>query len=167
MRLLGRFALVLALLGALLGWIVRAKWGARPGPRFWAATFAPAVVHAAYVTQRAIVAPLAWTATATYVVATVAFVLVAAWAVRRLDGRRRVWASVVPLAHALLHTIATSVLGALFSANAAAPPVVGPALVFAWAIVATAAWWIVLLPRVRPRAWPWRRRRGGAAGGSA
>lgn len=160
MRLLGRFAIVLVVLGALLGWIVRGKWGTRPGPRFWWATFAPAGLHAAYVVQRAVVADVGLVALGAYVLASVGLLVAAGTAVRALSAHRRGWAAAVPLAHALLHTIATSLLGAVFSAASAAPPVVGPALVVAWSIVAASAWAIVLLRVGRPRRW-WRR--GGAA----
>jgi hypothetical protein len=157
--LLGRFAIVLVVLGALLGWIVRGKWGTRPGPRFWWATFAPAGLHAAYVVQRAVVADVALLALGAYALASVALLVAAGAVVRALSARRRGWAAAVPLAHALLHAIATSLVGAAFSAVAEAPPVVGPALVVAWAIVASSAWAVVLLRIGRPR----RRRRGGAA----
>lgn len=160
MRLLGRFAIVLVVLGALLGWIVRGKWGTRPGPRFWWATFAPAGLHAAYVVQRAIVADIALLALGGYALASVALLVAAGVVVRALSVQRRGWAAAVPLAHALLHTIATSLLGAAFSAASEAPPVVGPALVVGWSIVAASAWAIVLMRVARPRRW-WRR--GGAA----
>ncbi len=155
MRTLGRFALVLVALGALLGWIVRAKWGTSPGPRFWWGTFAPAGLHGVYIVQRAIVADVGSVALVAYAAATIALLVVAGLAVRVLSARRRGWAAVVPFAHALLHTIATSLLGAAFSAAAEAPPVVGPALVVAWSIVAASAWAIVLMRIGRP----WRRRR--------
>ncbi len=161
MRLLGRFAIVLVALGVLLGWIVRAKWGTRPGPRFWWATFAPAGLHAAYVVQRAVVGDVALLALGVYALASVALLVAAAAVVRALSARRRGWAAAVPLAHALLHTIATSLLGAAFSAASEAPPVVGPALVVGWSIVASSAWAIVLLHVARPRSW--RRRRAAAA----
>lgn len=159
MRLLGRFAIVLVVLGALLGWIVRGKWGTRPGPRFWWATFAPAGLHAAYVVQRAVVADLALVALGGYVLASVVLLAAAGVVVRALSEQRRGWAAAVPLAHALLHTIATSLLGAAFSAASEAPPVVGPALVVAWSIVAASAWAIVLVRVGRP---PWRRRGRGS-----
>jgi hypothetical protein len=158
--LLGRFAIVLVVLGALLGWIVRAKWGTRPGPRFWWGTFAPAGLHAAYVVQRAVVADVALVAVGGYAVASAALLAAAAGAVRALSARRRGWAAAVPFAHALLHAIATSLLGAAFSAASEAPPVVGPALVVGWSIVAASAWAVVLVRVGRPR---WRRRRGGTA----
>jgi hypothetical protein len=158
--LLGRFAIVLVVLGALLGWIVRSKWGTRPGPRFWWGTFAPAGLHAAYVVQRAVVADIALLALGGYALASVALLVAAGVAVRALSAQRRAWAAAVPLAHALLHTIATSLLGAAFSAASEAPPVVGPALVVGWSIVAASAWAVVLLRVARPRRW-WRR--GGAA----
>jgi len=157
-RLLGRFAIVLVVLGALLGWIVRAKWGTRPGPRFWWATFAPAGLHAAYVVQRAVVADVALLALAAYALASVVLLALAGLGVRALSAQRRGWAAAMPLAHALLHTIATSLLGASFSAASAAPPVVGPALVVGWSIVAASAWAVVLLRVERPRPW-WRRGR--------
>ncbi len=157
MRLLGRFALVLVVLGALLGWIVRAKWGTRPGPRFWWATFAPAGLHAAYVVQRAAVADVALLPLGAYAFASAALLVAVGGAVRALSAQRRGWAAAVPLAHALLHTISTSLLGAAFSAASEAPPVVGPALVVAWSIVAASAWAIVLLRVARPRRW-WRKR---------
>lgn len=162
MRLLGRFAIVLVVLGALLGWIVRGKWGTRPGPRFWWATFAPAGLHAAYVLQRAVVAELGLVALGGYALASVALLVGAGGAVRALSARRRGWAAAVPLAHALLHTIATSLLGGAFSAASEAPPVVGPALVVAWSIVAASAWAIVLMRVGRPRRW-WRRGGGASA----
>ena len=161
MRLLGRFAIVLVVLGVLLGWIVRGKWGTRPGPRFWWPTFAPAGLHAAYVVQRAVVADVALVAVGGYALASMALLVAAGGAVRALLAGRRGWAAAVPLAHALLHTIATSLLGAAFSAASEAPPVVGPALVVAWAIVAASAWVIVLLQVGRPRRW-WRRRAAAA-----
>lgn len=164
MRLLGRFAIVLVVLGALLGWIVRAKWGTRPGPRFWWATFAPAGLHAAYVVQRAVVGDVALVAVGGYAAASVALLGAAGFSVRALSGRRRGWAAAVPFAHALLHAIATSLIGAAFSAASEAPPVVGPALVVGWSIVAASAWAIVLLRVGRPR---WRRRRGGTPASDA
>lgn len=163
MRTLGRFALVLVVLGALLGWIVRAKWGTRPGARFWWATFTPAGLHAAYVVQRAVVADVALAVLVGYALVSVALLVAAGASVRALSARRRGWAAAVPLAHALLHTIATSLVGAAFAAVAAAPPVVGPALVVAWAIVATNAWAIVLLRVGRPG----RQRRPAAAAAPA
>lgn len=163
MRTLGRFAVVLVVLGALLGWIVRARWGTRPGVRFWWATFAPAALHAGYVVQRAFVAGIAPVALGGYALASVVLLVAAGASVRALSARRRGWAAVVPLAHALLHTIATSLTGASFSAASEAPPVVGPALVVAWSIVAASAWAVVLLGLRRPGRW---RRRGAAASGS-
>ncbi len=160
MRLLGRFAIVLVVLGLLLGWIVRGKWGTRPGPRFWWATFAPAGLHAAYVVQRAAVADVGLVAVLGYALGSLALLVAAGGAVRALSAQRRGWAAAVPLAHALLHTIATSLLGAAFSAASEAPPVVGPALVVAWSIVAASAWAVVLLRVGRPRGW---RRKGAAA----
>ncbi|MDF1522449.1 MAG: hypothetical protein P1P87_06460 [Trueperaceae bacterium] len=160
MRLLGRFAFVLVVLGLLLGWIVRSRWGTRPGARFWWATFAPAAVHAAYVVQRAVATGLPWVATGAYAAASLAL-LVAAWlAVRRLHAGPRVWAAAVPIAHALAHAIATSLLGSAFSAASVAPPVVGPALVVGWALVVGSAW-VVVLAAGAGGAGPgwWRRRR--------
>jgi hypothetical protein len=158
--LLGRFAFVLVLLGLLLGWIVRSRWGTRPGARFWWATFAPAAVHAAYVVQRGLVTGLPWAATGAYAAASLALLVAAGLVVRRLDAGPRVWAAGVPVAHALAHAIATSLLGSAFSAASVAPPVVGPALVVAWALVVGSAWVIVLAGGaggVGP-GW-WRRRR--------
>lgn len=161
MRLLGRFAIVLVVLGALLGWIVRSKWGTRPGPRFWWATFAPAGLHAAYVVQRAVVADLSLAALLGYALASTALLVAAGGVVRALSTGRRGWAAAVPFVHALLHAIATSLVGAAFSAASEAPPVVGPALVVGWAIVASSAWTIVLMRVGRPRRW-WRRGRAAA-----
>lgn len=158
MRILGRFALVLVVLGSLLGWIVRSRRGTRPGRRYWWGTFAPAAVHAAYVVQRAWAAPLEPLAIAAFGVGSVALLVGAGLAVRALARHRRGWSALVPVAHALAHALATSALGPAFSAASAAPPSVGPALVVGWSIVASAAWGVVLLPAFgRGR----RRRTGG------
>lgn len=153
MRTLGRFALVLVVLGALLGWIVRARFGTRPGARWWWGTFVTAAVHAGYVAQRAWAAPLDPVAVGAYALGSVALLVGAGLAVRALGVRRRLGSAFVPFAHALAHALATSALGPAFAAAAAAPPSVGPALVIAWGIVASSAWAIVLLPgRARPGA---------------
>lgn len=145
MRLLGRFALVLVVLGLLLGWIVRARWGTRPGRAFWVATFLPVVVHAVAETVRGATAPIGWWPVVAFAGASVAFVVVAVWLVR-LALRTHAWrAALVPAGHALAHTVATSLLGGALSSAAVAPPVVGPAVVVAWAVVVSSAWFVVLM----------------------
>lgn len=145
MRLLGRFALVFVVLGLLLGWIVRARWGTRPGRAFWVATFLPAGVHAVAETVRAATSPVGWSAPVAFAGASLALLVVAVVLVR-LALRGLAWrASLVPLGHALAHTVVSSLLGGTLSSVAVAPPVVGPAVVVAWAVVATSAWFVVLM----------------------
>ncbi len=153
MRLLGRFALVLVVLGLLLGWIVRARWGPRPGRAFWVATFVPVSVHAVSETLRAFSAPIGLGAPIVFAVASVALLVGSIFAVRGFLTGRAWRASMVPIGHALAHVAASSLLGGALSAAAVAPPVVGPAIAVAWALVASSAWFVVLMGttgRARP-----------------
>lgn len=145
MRLLGRFALVLVVLGLLLGWIVRARWGPRPGRAFWVATFLPVSVHAVSETLRAFSAPVGLGAPVAFAVASLALLVGSVYAVRGLLAGKAWRASLVPLGHALAHVAATSLLGGVLSTAAIAPPVVGPAVTAAWALVVSSAWFVVLM----------------------
>ncbi len=144
MRLLGRFALVLVVLGLLLGWIVRARWGPRPGRAFWVATFLPVTVHAVAETARALTAPIGIGGPVLFALASFGLLVAAAFAVRGFLAGRAWRASLVPFVHALAHVAATSLLGGVLSTAGVAPPVVGPAVTTAWALVATCAWFVVL-----------------------
>jgi hypothetical protein len=151
-RLLGRFALVLVVLGLLLGWIVRARWGPRPGRAFWIATFAPVTVHAVAETLRAFSAPIPIGAPLAFALASLALLAVSVLAVRAFLAGKAWRAALVPLGHALAHVVAASLLGGVLSTAAVAPPVVGPAVTAAWALVVSSAWLVVLMgTRGRPR----------------
>lgn len=145
MRLLGRFALVLVVLGLLLGWIVRARWGPRPGRAFWIATFTPVTVHAVAETLRAFSAPIPIGPPIAFALASLALLAGSAFAVRGFLAGKAWRASLVPLGHALAHVAATSLLGGVLSTAAVAPPVVGPAITAAWALVVSSAWFVVLM----------------------
>lgn len=145
MRLLGRFALVLVVLGLLLGWIVRARWGPRPGRAFWVATFVPVTVHAVVETLRAFSAPIGLGAPIAFAVASLALLAVSVLAVRGFLAGKAWRAAFVPLGHALAHVVATSLLGGVLSTAGVAPPVVGPAVAAAWALVVSSAWFVVLM----------------------
>jgi len=160
-RLLGRFGIVLLLLGLGLGWAARRRWGPLSGPWPWTLALAVAPVHAAIVLARgAHVGVDAWRLLG-YGGATVLLVAAAALVAARSMRSRSPWSSTVPLGQALLQAVATSALGADFARVGAAPPGLGSALVFGIAVVAAGAWLVWVPPRRSGgRRFGWLRRSG-------
>jgi hypothetical protein len=154
MRLLGWLAIVLLLVGLGLGWVARRRWGPLRGIVPWAVVAAVAPLHALIVGVRGVSVDVAAGALLAYAAATVALfvaaLVTAAWAMRT----RPRWSAPVPLAQALLHSLATSALGPAYAAAGAAPPGLGSALVMAIAVVAFAAGLVWTTPRATPPAGP-------------
>lgn len=144
MILLARFAVVLLLTGLALGFLARRRWGPLTGPRPWWVALGVPGLHAALVAARGVgagVGPIQLTA---YGLATLVLLVVAAGAARWLRVRRPRAAAVVPAVTAVVHAALTSGLGPAFAAAGAAPPGLGSAGVVAFALVASAAWWVWL-----------------------
>jgi Kef-type K+ transport system membrane component KefB len=156
MRLLGRFAIVLLLLGLGLGWYARRRWGPLRSVAPLALVAAAAPFHAAIVAMRGVGIGVGAAPLLTYGLATAALfavaVAVAAWTLRT----RPRWSAPVPLAQALLQTLATSALSPAYTAAGAAPPGLGSAAVVAIAIVALGAVFVWATPRATPRSGPGR-----------
>lgn len=140
MTLLGRFALVLLVLGLGLGWMARRRWGPLRGARPWAIVLAVAPLHAVAVLARGVAVGAPSAALLGFAAMTVVLlgmaVVAATWAMRRSPR----WSALVPPGHALLQGVATGSLGAPFAAQGTAPPGLGSALVVAIALVAAGAW---------------------------
>jgi hypothetical protein len=138
MRLLGWFAIVLLLLGLGLGWFARRRWGPLRSVAPWAIVAAVAPLHAVIVALRGLsigveAGPL------------LAYAARHGGAVRR-RGRAAAWAlrppalvRPVPLAQALLQTLATSALGPAYAAAGRRPARARQRAVVAIAIVALGA----------------------------
>jgi hypothetical protein len=150
MRLLGRFAILLLLLGLGLGWYARRRWGPLRGVLPWALVAAVAPLHAAFVGVQGVTIGVGSGPLASYAIATLVLVGLAigaaAWAMRT----RPRWAAPVPLAHAVAHALATSALGPSYAAAGAAPPGLGSAAVVAIAIVALGAGLVWATPAATP-----------------
>ena len=150
MRLLGRFAIVLVLLGLGLGWYARRRWGPLRSVVPWAIVAAMAPLHAAVVGLRGATIGVEAGPLGAYALATAALyaiaVAAAAWSLR---ARPR-WSAPVPLAQAVLQTLATSALGPTYAAAGAAPPGLGSAAVVATAIVALGAGLVWATPPATP-----------------
>lgn len=151
MRLLSRLAIFLILAGLLLGWLARSAWGRPPRPWPWLLVFLPAAVHAGLVAYRAFSLEVTAGALLVYaggsLLSLVAAVSLAAWAWRK----RPWWLPTLPFVHALVHTVASSLLGEQLAAVAEAPPLVGPAMILGLAILSSSASLVLLLGRERPR----------------
>jgi hypothetical protein len=161
MRLLGRFAIGLLLIGLGLGWWARRRWGPLRSPVPWVAALAPAPLHSAIVGLRGVTIGADPPALIAYAVATLGLLAAAiatvAWS-RRAHPR---WSAPVPLAQALLQALATSALGPAYAAAGAAPPGLGSAIVVAWAIVVFGATLVWATPRKEGQGWFGGLRRSG------
>ncbi len=135
MRLLGRFSIVLLLLGLGFGWWARRRWGPLRGVRPWLIFLGAAPLHALVVAVRGATVGVGVGPLAAYALAALVLWGVAGLAARATMRRQPRAASVVPLGQALLHALATTFLGAPFAAVGAAPPGLGSALVVGFAVV--------------------------------
>jgi hypothetical protein len=135
MRLLGRFAIGLLLIGLGLGWWARRRWGPLRSFAPWAVALALAPLHAAIVAGRGLSIRADPGALLTYGAATVVLLGAAAGAIAWTRRAHPRWSAPVPLAQALLQALATSALGPAYAAAGAAPPGLGSAFVVALTIV--------------------------------
>jgi hypothetical protein len=161
MRLLGRFAIGLLLIGLGLGWWARRRWGPLRSLAPWVAALALAPLHAVIVGVRGVSIGADAAALLTYAVATVVLLAAAVGAIawtRRVHPR---WSAPVPLAQALLQALATSALGPAYAAAGAAPPGLGSAIVVALTIVVFGAGLVWATPPSEGRRpFGWLRRSG-------
>lgn len=160
MTLLGRFAIVVLLLGLGFGWMARRRWGPLRGVRPWLVALGLAPAHGAAVAIHGAVVGVEALPLGAFVLTTLALVGAAAATVAWLLRDRPRWTALVPPGHALMQGAVTAALATPFAAVGASPPGQGSAAVMTIALVIAGAW-LVWLPGRRASLAQAPRRRSG------
>lgn len=145
MTLLGRFAIVVLLLGLGFGWMARRRWGPLRGVRPWLFALGLAPAHGVAVVIHGAVVGVEVFPLGAFVLTTLALVGAAVASVAWLLRDRPRWTALVPPGHALLQGAVTAALATPFAAVGAAPPGQGSAAVMTIALLIAGAW-LVWLP---------------------
>ncbi len=145
MTLLGRFAIVVLLLGLGFGWMARRRWGPLRGVRPWLVALGLAPAYGAAVAIHGAVVGVEALPLGAFVLTTLALVGAAAASVAWLLRDRPRWTALVPPGHALLQGAVTAALATPFAAVGASPPGQGSAAVMTVALLIAGAW-LVWLP---------------------
>ena len=145
MTLLGRFAIVVLLLGLGFGWMARRRWGPLRGVRPWLVALGLAPAHGAAVAIHGVVRGVEALPLGAFVLTTLALLAAAAATVAWLLRDRPRWTALVPPGQALLQGAVTAALATPFAAVGASPPGQGSAAVMTIALVIAGAW-LVWLP---------------------
>ncbi len=145
MTLLGRFAIVVLLLGLGFGWMARRRWGPLRGARPWILALGLAPAYGAMVAIVGAVLGVAPRPLGTFLLATVLLTGAAAGVVVGLLRDRPRWTALVPAVHVLLQGAVTGAMAGPFAAVGAGPPGQASAAVTTIALMIAGAW-LVWLP---------------------
>ena len=157
MTLLGRFAIVVLLLGLGFGWMARRRWGPLRGVRPWILALGLAPAHGLAVALLGALRGVDPVPLWAFVFATLALLGAAAGGVIWLLRDRPRWTALVPPGQTLLQGAATAALATPFAAVGASPPGQGSAAVTTIALLIAGAWLVWLPGRRRPPRAPERR----------
>ena len=150
MTLLGRFAIVVLLLGLGFGWMARRRWGPLRGVRPWILALGLAPAYGVTVAILGALLGVESTALWTFLFATLALLGTAAGAVVWLLRDRPRWTALVPPGQALLQGAVTAALTTPFADVGASPPGQGSAAVTTIALLIAGAWLVWLPGRGSP-----------------